>query len=498
MSGATRTANPSFSRPVLVVAASVLFAVLAGHVLGVLLDFKAAINYPGEFDYGEGIVWQQAVLMLGPRMYSPSQDLPFIVFHYPPLYYMVVRFFMALRMDPMVAGRLVSMLSALASMALVAALVRASVPNRPALAHIPIAVSAGAIMLVLNAARTWGAYMRVDLLAIALGLAATLVAIRSRGRLWMLTAALLLGVASVFTKQTQLPAGLAVFVVGVFCWPRPTIIAAVIAFAAGMAGVGLLQAATHGFLQNIIGANLNTYDWTQGINVLMLERSSFPFVVVMGVGALLVAVEFCNRGSMTRLRRGEPILVARAIVLVHFVLACLMAPTIFKGGSSNNYLLDLLTSGCVLIGILLCDLLRFPWRFAAAAILLALATANLPFRLYHEARLEEWARREEPIVASIRAANQPVAAEDMSLVMRAGKSLVFEPAIVEQLVLTGKWDPAPLLQMIHDRGFEFILTRWPQPMGGPQIAAAIAEAYPRTEQIIPNMWIHRPSDPRTR
>jgi hypothetical protein len=47
----------------------------------------AVLAYPFG-DYGEGIVWQQALLIPGPRMYGPIDHLPFIVFHYPPVYHL--------------------------------------------------------------------------------------------------------------------------------------------------------------------------------------------------------------------------------------------------------------------------------------------------------------------------------------------------------------------------------------------------------------------------
>jgi hypothetical protein len=59
-----------------------LLALLSVHAAGVFLDFMASIRYPFQWDYGEGIVWQQAALIPGPLMYSNSQSLPFIVFQF--------------------------------------------------------------------------------------------------------------------------------------------------------------------------------------------------------------------------------------------------------------------------------------------------------------------------------------------------------------------------------------------------------------------------------
>src|SRR5438046_10131808 len=100
----------------------ILLALLAVHVAGIAIDFTAAIRYPFEINYGEGIVWQQAVLIPGSRMYSSSQSLPFIVFHYPPLYYLILHAARWLQPDYLAAGRLVSVLATLAIAPMVAAL----------------------------------------------------------------------------------------------------------------------------------------------------------------------------------------------------------------------------------------------------------------------------------------------------------------------------------------------------------------------------------------
>jgi hypothetical protein len=62
--GKSRPAPPRVG----VVLLGILLALLSVQVSGVCLDFIAAIRYPFGIDYGEGIVWQQAMLIPGPRM----------------------------------------------------------------------------------------------------------------------------------------------------------------------------------------------------------------------------------------------------------------------------------------------------------------------------------------------------------------------------------------------------------------------------------------------
>ena len=85
---------------------------IAGLLYFLWVDLRCAgiaLAYPFGLDYGEGIVWQQAMLIPGPQMYGPIDHLPFIVFHYPPVYHLASRAVMALGVDPLAAGRMVSL-----------------------------------------------------------------------------------------------------------------------------------------------------------------------------------------------------------------------------------------------------------------------------------------------------------------------------------------------------------------------------------------------------
>ena len=74
----------------------------------------AAIRYPCELDYGEGIVWQQMRLMFTDKAYGPIDGFPAIVFHYPPRLSRGDRGCSdALGMDELATGRAVSFVSTL-------------------------------------------------------------------------------------------------------------------------------------------------------------------------------------------------------------------------------------------------------------------------------------------------------------------------------------------------------------------------------------------------
>ena len=94
-------------------------------------------------------------------------------------------------------------------------------------------------------------------------------------------------------------------------------------------------------------------------------------------------------------------------------------------------------------------------------------------------------------------AGKPVASEDMTLLMKAGKPVVFEPAITAELARLGRWDEVPLISMIRTGGFAFMLTAGDE-QGGNDIRtatvdAAMREAYPHVEQVSRRLWLHAPS-----
>ncbi|HYZ64942.1 MAG TPA: hypothetical protein VE650_21015, partial [Acetobacteraceae bacterium] len=342
-------------------ALTLLLAVLAHHVFGVLQDYDTALGYKLQLDYGEGIVWQQALLMFTHRAYTASQALPFIVFHYPPVYYLAARAMALLQPDMLAAGRLVSMVSTLLCAPLIAAIVLTTVRRPATAAQIAPAIAAGMIVIGLHAVRNWAVLMRVDMLAAAIGLFGLWLGIRAQGRFWPTTIALLVCMAAVFTKQTQLPAGIAVFAVALIVNPRGAIGAALIAGGIGAAIVLALQWATGGFLLNIIGYNINAIAIEKVWDALRGERTSAPLALAMaaGLGTILIGLW---RGGLRRLRAADPVWIARAMILVHVVVALLLLVNLAKHGSSYNYFIDSLAIGCVLIGVALCEFGLGTWR----------------------------------------------------------------------------------------------------------------------------------------
>lgn len=479
-----------------------LLVILAVHSAGGLMDSLAAIRNPGEIDYGEGIVWQQAALIPGPRMYESRTDLPFIVFHYPPVYYLVTHLAGAFMPDLLAAGRLVSAVSAGAIAIVVACLVLAATPARPR--HgLRLACAAVAGLLVYNshALRVWGLLMRVDTLAVALALGGILVAARSSGRWLSTTCALLLCVAAVYCKQTELPAGLTVFAIAMLRNPRAAVAAAGIALVAGLVPLAGLQWVTDGgFLHNIIGYNLNRLDLAGGLRTIAAEAPSLPLALLIVCAGVCLMPRFPPwRTIWWREVPGvlsNRVMAARALLLLQLALSTLTLATIFKSGSAFNYFLDWLCIGSALAGVFLHDIMGNA-RFVRI-VLAPLCAAALfsPIRLLPDHPPAADQAMQSALVQEIRAAAKPVASDNMVLLMRAGKPVIYEPAIVTELSALGRWDERPLVNMVATGGFAFMLTEDDLPGASPRrsaaVSAAMHDAYPVVEQAGPDLWMHRP------
>ena len=460
-----------------------------------LLSNAASIGDPGEIDYAEGIVWQQAALVPGPSMYGTRPELPFIVFNYPPLYYLAARLAAAFMPDLLSAGRLVSAVSAIAIAVTVAGLVLAATPDSGRLRGVCAAV-AGLLAYNVHALRVWSLLMRVDTLAVALALAGVLVAARSNAGWRSTAAALLLCVAAVYCKQTELPAGLAVLAIASLRNPHAAAAAASVALVAGLAPLAGLQWVTHGgFLHNIIGGNINRVGLAYGLRTLAAEARSLPLAlltVYCGVRLIPRAVRW--RAWVASL--SDRVTAARAVLLLYLALSTLMLPTICKSGGDINYFLEWLCLGAALTGVLLHDIMAHARGAPIFFATLCAAALVTPVRFKADQPSPADQAVQDALLQRVKAADKPVASEDMVLLLRAGKTVMYEPAIVTELAAVGRWDERPLVAMIASGGFAFMLTEDDAPGDTPRRSPAVNEAmraaYPVVELVSPSLWMHRP------
>ncbi|MBO0709748.1 MAG: hypothetical protein J2P47_00550, partial [Acetobacteraceae bacterium] len=253
-----------------------------------------------------------------------------------------------------------------------------------------------------------------------------------------------------------------------------------------------------GFLLNIIAGNVNRMLPRHAYWAVRPERSSFiPIGLMLGAFVVLGREVFpaaprfrwtAVLQNIRALREAGPGTTCRAMALIYFALATGTLIFVLKSGSAFNYLLEWLSIGCALIGIFLIDLARWGagyrnW-FRGAVALLIVFIAHAPVRGGALSTSAHEIEQQAALVKRIAAAKKPVASDDMTLLMRAGKPVIFEPAIVTELAAMGRWDETPLVQMIRRCDFAFMITiAEARQIRSPAVDAEMRKAYPHVERI---------------
>jgi hypothetical protein len=472
-----------------------------------------AIRYPFALDYGEGIVWQQALLIPGPRMYGDITHYPFIVFHYPPLYHLIVRAVAALGADFLVAGRSVSVVSTLAVGALVASLsfhASRDWTGRPA--ALAGAAVAGLSMFCYSPIIVWSPLMRVDMLAMAFSFFGVWCAVRSVADSRQLYLAVIAFVLAVYTKQTCIAAPLAAMPLMLLVDRARAIKAWLLGLLIGLIALAVLMWLTDGnFLRHIILYNLNRYSWSHALLLIavVLQRFQSGFLALGIAGVWVVRWRLAAKGALAsraalqqEIRASRSSLTA-AVLVLYFLTSSATLSSVGKSGASGNYFIEWLCVCSALIGTLTATLLhgslpqagnQQPRALRPVPLLLAPALligllSFLPSSAAENYVLADSERNLElsQLLASIEHAKRPVLSDDMVLLMKAGKMVPWEPAIFTELAATGRWNERPIIDLITARAFAFIIT-WGQPgqvlfdrRYQPAVAQAIVAAYPYTQ-----------------
>ena len=450
--------------------------------------------FPGQLDYGEGIVWQQALLIPGPRMYGDLQRYPFLVFHYPPFYHLVVRAVVVLAGLPwLVAGRLVSLVSMAATAAFAAAIVADDArPIPPWPAALAGALAAGLLFVALRPIVVWTRLMRVDMVALALEFLGMLLALHGLRRPRLLYLAAIVFVLAAFTKQTAVLGAAAAF--GAVLPRMPGRALRVLAFAALLGGAifaGLMVATDGGFARHVISYNVNRFSvWMIFVQIRRLGfvRSCAPVLLIAAAFTALAAVRIARAPSGARLRALRP---AEAMAVLYFLLGTALLATLGKTGGNFNYALPFISGAALLTGLATAETARTlttrPSRrvqaLALVALLLvqALAAPSIGAR---ELVDPAYRRQHDEIVGMIEHASKPVFSDDMTLLMQAGREVPWEPAIITELSSKSLFDESKVIRLIDAHAFAFMILEgqpgdmWFNGRHSPAVTAAILRDYP--------------------
>ena len=450
-----------------------------------LVHMTVVVVHPYSVDYGEGPLLDQAVrIHEGVSIYDPDlTTAPYTITNYPPLYVGILSLFNSAESAALWPGRLLSVLSTLGTGYLIYRIVLLAHKDRLA------ALLGGAFFLSFPFVLQWGAFMRIDNLALFISVAALFVIQRwpdEKRSLWI-TAVLL--TAAAYTRQSYLLAApLASFVWLLFRnWKRAFSLAALTTVMVG-ALFGVFMLLTNGgFFVHVVQSNVNVFDWATVSNYLDQFNRDYLIVTVVS-GVFLFA--------------GWKLVPQWRLVAPYLVGATLSALTVGKVGSNVNYLLELTAAMSMALGLTFSWLRSkektfLPWlnqettaNFAAILMVLLIVfqlRGNLAIDLSQKARDITYRTQDMEELDSLNdvfARQQGIVLVDeyMAMLPQNQQSIYIQPFEMTQMSIAGAWDQTPFLNeiaaqkfsqiIIHQYDYPVYLSRWT-----PEMIDAIMENY---------------------
>ncbi len=269
--------QPILTRIAIVIQALLMTMILVGvgiFTLATIIHTQHVLTFPYPLDYGEGpLLIQGNLLQQGTpiwHLYSDPAAYPYVIVNYPPLYPLLTAALSLLTGEVLLAGRLLSLLATLGT---IAAIPMLATPRESPRKQWIIMLVLAFLLFSIPIVREWAVLLRVDMLGVCLGIWG-LVALH-RGKPALAGVLLLL---SLYTKPSLLaaPAAATVWVL-IQAWriartsPQPAWRTALrpaitLLLVLGLGGGGLfalLYWASDGwFIQHVVAANANRWDGT--------------------------------------------------------------------------------------------------------------------------------------------------------------------------------------------------------------------------------------------
>lgn len=481
-----------------IVAASVHFMVYLHYAV-------AAVRYPFELFDAEGIVWQQAMLIPGTRMYGDIDRFPFIVFHYPPLYHLLVRGLSAIGVYPLIAGRSISLIASIVTAALAASFAFSATSTAVGrCARLAGAATTGLIFFCFAPVVACSPLMRVDMLAIALSFLGVWFATLAGSRPRFLYVAITLFVLAAFTKQTSIAAPIATMAVMALVNLKLTLRALCFGLLLGSLALLILSQATDGgFLRHIIFYNINRFSVSAGIHYAFDSLSAQLGFVALAIVSVPIswkrlALErsWQNPSSIRHDLAFNSAVQLLAIMTLYLAITTCMLVMIGKSGAGLNYFVEWMAVLSVLIGVVVAGIVSVQLSqrkrdagrptivlILALPLLLLMQVLRSPTSWDFNLASPIQSQQLEQLLDRIRHADRPVLSDDMVLLMKAGKEVPWEPAIFIELASTGRWDERRITDLIASHYFGFVISHGNDDHFGKSVGASIQNAYPLTKSF---------------
>ena len=458
------------------VALAVVAVMTAHHLPRIVVFWGAMLRWPYPMQGSESlVVWEAQLLAQGESIYVANgpERHGFVSGPYTPLYFAAVAATLKLTPTVYTGGRLITLGSWLALLALLGALVYCATPQRARWAGAGVAIAS---LAAFTPGIIWAVRVKPTIPALALaGLGLLIVqrTWRSPGHryLWALVPL----IAAYFTKQTALAAPLAaaLFLLVNAGW-RVAARFVGLGIVGGLLPFGLLTALTRGeFFRHIVADRRLAWQPQLLINFGgLFLRDYWPILAAAALSALALA----------RWR-------ARSIAPFYLLCAAAFVITIGVEGADHDHLIELAFAAALATGTGLSVALGHSTRAAPiawpiVALLLAQGfTGWEPDRWYvgEYALPDQRVRRQlDLIVTNMRNTPGDVLAEEIGLIILAGKPVPYDdPQAMAALARVGRWDQRQLLDDLNARRFSLILlpANPRDELWTPEVLAAVAANY---------------------
>lgn len=461
---------------------TILAMFLAGATLqAVRMGWSVGENM--QLDFGEGFtVWLASQVFDLKNAFHPLDQYPYIAFVYTPFYFVAVRMVSAIFGDLLLSGRLISMAAALWLAGLFGwAVLRATRGYAPSGVRWFGAILAGACVLQLPTMR-WVPFARVDIMGLALQFTALSVVVAGAFRLRNQVVACFLLLLGIYTKQSLIAIPAATILLIGLIRPLRAVWLVCGLLAAGLGILLILARATDGgVIRHWMLYNVNRYHFMEAVYIELGVSTTIPALIAAGLAAFWLAVPGASGKWRSNWRRTVSARLASSPLRrtgVGFGLAAAIGFVVSWGcgkeGATINYCLDWQLALCPLTGVF-AVLIGRGWKrqdrgmaFFRPFLAVLLAATALPlaidaaFQCNGVIGITGTARRvraeklgeEADLVRLIASFPGPVVSDNMLALLRAGKPLPFEPAIIRFTTGSGVFDESELLRRTSDRFFD--------------------------------------------
>jgi len=417
---------------------------LAVYAAFFLFRAVALIAYPYTADYGEPYIVNQARMISTLKwIYKPIQEPPFVIANYTPLFPTLLAPFVKVFGEAYWYGRLLSTLGCLATALTVGLLVFGATGRK-----MPSLLAALSLLSFYHYYE-WGAYCRVDALAVAFVAVGLLLVDRG----FPVCAYLPLFVAALFTRQTMIAAPLAViamlwsterrsearrFALGLVC-------------CVGVIGLALNSLTQGEFLLHTVVYNANLFSIRDMFLYLLHLARYSGFYCAFGLTYFIFVV---SEGR-------------RSLALYFLIFSFLAGLMCGKVGAAPNYWFEFIVALCWTLGLLWAECHEVQGRggrvlsviLPVFMLLQIVANFHVPHTRYDYSQTptQESKAQQAMLLDYVKAVQGSVLCQDGGLNLLAGKEIPYQPFEFSQLLYQGIWDESPILDALVAKQFDLLV-----------------------------------------